>query len=206
MNKEINSINEKEHLLRKLNQVFKDGYRPVRRNEPYNFKLKNGLYVYECVNCLGHVFNLTNQQFNDYDFGPYKMYGKFPLQNQNSSLCFNERMKNTMFDFIKETGLKIEECDPNKPIEDFKSWKIALYFLNTRYHKDFHYIFEESPNIWSSKSGYKPQVDYIQTTNLPDTYINQTDIAPDVYNLYGTYKITNVNADENNPYVKDRML
>lgn len=208
MNQELNPAEQREHLLRKLNQVFKDGYRPARGSESYDVKLKNGLYTYEGVNCLGHIFNLRNKQFDDYDFGPYHMYGRFtnPYFGIGKSIEFEDKTKDIMFDFIKEVGLKIEECDPSKPIEDFKSWKIALYFLNTKYHKDFHYLLEDSPKNWSSKLGYQPHVERIQKETPPLQYHNLIEEYPETYNLYGTYKITNENADENNRYVKNHTI
>lgn len=101
--------------------------------------------------------------------------------------------------------LKIEECDPSKPIKDFKSWKIALYFLNTKYDKDFHYLLEESPQNWSSKLGFEPYVEYIHNTTPPLHYKNLVEKDSDAYEFFGAYKITNVNADANNRYVKDRI-
>ncbi len=54
------------YLLKKLRQVFRDGYRPVRGDEPYGVALDNGTTANNMVNCLGHTFNLRNRQFNDY--------------------------------------------------------------------------------------------------------------------------------------------
>ena len=191
-----------QHLLRKLNQVFKDGYRPARGDESYNVMLDNGVKAYSMVNCLGHIFNLRNQQFNDYQFAPYRMYGAF------DNIVFNSHKKASkrMFDFIKAVGLQIEACDPNQPITDFKSWKIALYFENKPDYHDFHYLLEEAPNQWSSKLGFRPHVDHIQAVTPPQMVYNQIITDTTNYELYGTYKITNPNANENNRYVQDRML
>ena len=187
-----------EHLLSKLRQVFKDGYRPARGTESYNVKLANDVKAYTMVNCLGHIFNLQNQQFNDYKFKPYKMFGYFPRLGLNS----NDKAADRMFDFIKETGLQIEECAPDKPIEDFKSWKIALYFEDNKWHRDFHYLLEDAPQRWSSKVGFKPYVEHIYETMPPLMYHNLVDTYPVNYQFYGTYKITNPNADTNNRYLK----
>lgn len=194
---------ERKHLLRKLYKVFKDGYRPARGNEYYNVKLDNGVKAYEQVNCLGHVFNLRNQQFNDYKIKPYKMFGYFSGLRASR---FKEDATEQMFDFIKETGLKIEECDPKKTITDFKSWKVALYFHDTPWHKDFHFLLEDAPRNWSSKLGFEPYVEHNYELVPPKIYRNLVDNNPDPYEFYGTYKITNPNADENNRYVKDRTL
>ena len=198
----MNQEDPTQHLLRKLRQVFKDGYRPARGNESYDVMLNNGAKAYIMVNCLGHIFNLRNQQFNDYQIMPYKMYGTF------DGIGFNKHKKaaKRMLDFIKETGLKVEECDPNKTITDFKSWKIALYFEDSEYRKDFHYLLAETPQLWSSKVGYRPFVEHIYTTTPPSIYRNQIDNDTTPYEFYAAYKITNPNASESNCYVKGHYI
>ena len=193
-------VNGVDHLLGKLRQVFRDGYRPARGAESYNVRLKNGLWAYQQVNCLGHVFNLRNQQFNDYDFKPYRMFGDFvlgPWENKHAWL-------GQMLDFIKDTGLKVEECSPKETITDFKSWKTALYFVRFGYSAgDFHYLLEDMPNQWSSKCGFRDNFEQLNLVTPPLIYKNQIDRSLTDYDFYGTYKITNPNADPNNPYVKD---
>lgn len=194
-------MDDREYLLRKLNQVFKDGYRPARGAESYNVPLKNGLWAYEQVNCLGHIFNLRNQQFNDYQFEPYGMYGNFPSCSPGVS---NRARTGQMLDFIKETGLRVNECDPLEPIKDFRSWKIALYYAPD----DFHYLLEDAPHHWSSKCGTMNYFEQIDRRQPPYKYRYCNLLDPDLktYYLYNTYKITNPYADESNPYVKDRNI
>lgn len=193
-------VNGREHLLSKLRQVFRDGYRPARGAESYKVLLKNGLWAYEQVNCLGHIFNLRNQQFNDYQFKPYHMYGDFP----KSPWANNRAWAGQMLDFIKETGLRVNECDPMEPIKDFRSWKMALYFSHDN---DFHYLLEDAPQKWSSKCGMANYFEQIDRRKAPHKYryCNLPDPDLDTYYLYNTYKITNPHADENNRYVKDRI-
>lgn len=230
---------EKEYILGKLHQIFKDGYRPMRGDESYNTFLKNGSQVYDLVNCFGHTFNLRNQQFEDYNIKPYRLYGRF--SDYEDSVYFENKTAQSIFDFIKETGLKIEECKPDDKITDFRSWKIALYFYNNWNHKDFHFLLEEKPKKWSSKLGFHPYVEHVNEDILPhkflikdknskgisrkdytkkrhciiehncklvppSRYSNMVEEDPYIYEFYGTYKITNINADENNRYVKDRIL
>ena len=192
-------VSGREHLLGKLRQVFRDGYRPARGAESYNTLLKNGLWAYEQVNCLGHVFNLRNQQFNDYQIKPYVMYGHFPRRQCSS----NRAWAGEMLDFIKETGLRVNECDPMEPITDFRSWKMALYFSPN----DFHYLLEDAPQHWSSKCGVANYFEQIDRRKAPHKYryCNLPGPEFDTYHLYNTYKITNPHADENNRYVKDRV-
>ncbi len=187
-----------QHIISKLYQIFQDGYRPARGFEPYNFQLDNKRKVSKLVNCFGHVLNLRNAQFNDYKIGPYQIYGYFP----NICSDTDQQAAQRMFDFLKEIGLKIEECAPDKTIEDFRSWKIALYFENTnRLHKDFHFILEESPDLWSSKLGFSPNIEHLREKNPPEVYQN---LLTDEFNYerYGAFIITNPKADENNPYIK----
>lgn len=193
---------ETQHLLRKLQKIFKDGYRPARGNESYNVKLKNGLPAYGAVNCLGHIFNLRNQQFNDYQIKPYQLYGYFPGLSTSS----NNQAVERIFDFIQETGLKVEECAPNENITNFESWKIALYFVTSKWHKDFHFLLEDTPHNWSSKLGFEPYLEHYQGVIPPLQYRNLVEDFPPAYCFYGTYKLTNPNADENNKYLQDRTI
>ncbi|MCM1404574.1 MAG: hypothetical protein NC133_03715 [Prevotella sp.] len=198
----VDKSEDREHLLRKLYKVFKDGYRPARGNESYGTKLENGMVVSNLVNCLGHVLNLRNQQFDDYQINS-RLFGYF--QGLCLSHNFKEDATKCTFDFIKETGLKVEECAPQRKINDFKSWKIALYLS----HKDFHFFLEEAPREWSGKLGFENYVEHNFKLIPPKVYRNTVEIDPESYEFYGTYKITNPNADENNRYVQgreDRML
>ena len=155
---ETNQKKQTEHVLSKLQQVFHDGYRPARGTEPYDFTLKNECKAYRLVNCFGHMFNLKNQQLNDYQFGPYPIYSAFNEIDKDPDNKASQRM----LDFIKEIGLKVEECAPDKLIDDFKSWKIALYFGKyNNNQKDFHYLLEEAPGLWSSKIGFEPCLEHI---------------------------------------------
>lgn len=187
--------NGREHLLRKLHKVFKDGYRPARGNESYwdhaLFDGRNRTYLIDRVNCFGHIFNLRNQQFKDYGFKPYNLYGRFDKEKLRQPAAFAQ----DLLDFIKETGLRVTECDPKEPINDFKSWKVALYFAPTI---DFHFFLEDAPQKWSGKLGCSGPVTW--QTKLPLKHnFKQYD-----YDFYNTYKITNPHADETNRYIQDR--
>lgn len=196
LNREVREA--REYMLRKLYQIFQDGYRPARGRESYNVMLDNGLPAYDQVNCFGHIFNLRNQQFNDYQFLPERRYGRFPRAPWDD----NRAWANKMLDFIREVGLRVTECDPTRPLNDFKSWKIALYFSA----KDFHYLLEDTPQNWSSKYGFSNYLGHINRPRAPHKYrhcIITPNQQTDTYYLHGTYQITNPHADENNRYVKD---
>ena len=186
-----------ERLLTRLRKVFKDGYRPARGPQTYSTVIDHYTEAFNVVNCLGHALNLTNEQLSDYHIIPYKMFGRFPEIAKDSNRVASGRL----LDFIKAIGLKIEPCDPNKPINDFKSWKVALYFENNCWwHKDFHFLLEEAPYVWSSKIGFTSYMENLYTKQLPYFYENATRDGY-IYDFYETYKITNPNADENNPYI-----
>ena len=188
-----------EKLLTTLQAVFRDGYRPARGAEPYNVTLNNGVRLYSMVNCFGHIFNLRNAQFNDYHFDSFPMYGNFPGMFYDPQ----DKALGRMMDFVRATGLQIEECDPKQPIEDFKSWKVALYFEDHPHKRDFHYLLEEQPCLWSSKIGFEPCVEHIMRNQPPKSYRNIVDSDAALYDFYGTYKITNPHADAQNRYLKD---
>ena len=193
-----------QYLLRKLNQVFKDGYRPARGNESYCYRLNNGDYVSDMVNCFGHVFNLRNQQFNDYQIAPAieKWEHRYFTGFFNHGSTNHERAQ-LMLDFIRETGLKVTECDPAEPVTDFKSWKMALYFADN----DMHCFLEDAPHQWSEKLGFNTRVNHHHFATPPRLHKFTIGWGCETdYDLYNTYKITNPYADESNPYVKDRNI
>lgn len=195
-----------KYILKILNRIYKDGYRPARNKESYNVKLKNGLEAGCMINCMGHVFNLRNKQFDDYKIKPYdatEFFGEYftePYFMDFLKYNNNEKDAQLMLDFIKETGLKVVECAPDEIIKDFKSWKIALYFSKG----DFHYLIEDFPGCWSGKVGDTNIVEHFNGLTAPKEY--HCNNANSTYKLYASYKITNENANENNKYVKDRIL
>lgn len=193
-----------EYLLRKLNQVFKDGYRPARGKESYGFVLRNGAFAGDMANCFGHIFNLRNQQFDDYQIEPpLNKWGVRYYTGFFNNSDTNQARAALMLDFIRATGLQVTESAPAEPITDFKSWKMALYFNNF----DFHCFLEDAPHQWSEKNGSNIRVNRYNFATPPRLHKLAIGWAYQLdYDLYNTYKITNPYADENNRYVKDRVL
>ena len=197
-----------KRLLTKLRAVFKDGYRPARGFEPYNEQLKMGLQISDFVNCFGHTLNLRNAQLYAYQILPDLLYSNFPSIDRVS----NGEAAHYFLDFLREIGLKVQPCDPGEPINDFKSWKIAMYYDNGVLNgRDFHFLLHESPQLWSSKVGFTPYVEHIVSTTPPTEYHPESvPESPIFYELHDTYKITNPNADPNNRYVQnyhpDRLI
>lgn len=187
-------------LIENMTQVFKDGYRPARGNQTYNYILKNDVKLYSMVNCFGHVFNLRNEQFDDYHFEAFPLFGNFKGMFYEPQ----DKAAQNMLEFIRAVGLKVEECDPRKPIEDFKSWKATVYFEDHPIKRDFHWLLEEKTGLWSSKIGFEACLENIQQITPPKSYRNLVDTdEPTIYNYYATYKITNPNANANNRYLKN---
>ena len=154
-----------EYLIKKLYKIFKDGYRPARGGEPYDFFYKEtaiGLYT----NCLGHaMFNLTNAQFADYDIRPPRYitenyYCGFIDSIDDLDYDYNadkylldvEKIFGEIETFVRETGLKIEECSETFAPEDFNSWKVACYLSEGL--ADYHFMLQEQNGVWSSKNGF----------------------------------------------------
>lgn len=190
-----------EHAVKKLHKVFiEDHYRKARNpKESYDVPLKNGAYAYSIVNCLGHVLNLQNKQFDDYNFKPYPLFGSFPGLSRKPL----ESAAEDIFYFFKQIGLKIEEYDPTQINEDFCSWIAALYFEDNQEHHDFHFILQEYHGLWSSKIGFEPCKEHLCTIVPPERYRNLVDNDAAIYNLFKVIKITNPKADENCRYLKN---
>ena len=101
-----------------------------------------------------------------------------------------------IMDFVKETGLKVEECSPKANNCDFKSWKVALYLCN----RDYHMFIEDFADYWTAKRGFTPSTDKINF--LTPIFTRGNDKDNPVYEYFGTYKLTNPRADENNEFLK----
>ena len=188
---------KKAKLLSHLQDVFRDGYRPARGDESYSVYVGNYVKAFQMVNCLGHVFNLTNKQLEDYDIIPCRLYSYFPGIKEQPQAKREQRL----LDFIQATGLQVQDCAPDKNIKDFNTWKIAMYFENNPYSKDFHFLLEEAPGFWSSKIGYSSYLEHIYTKEPPVKYAPMADNRYQ-YEYRGTYQITNPYASPNNKYLK----
>ena len=196
---------DRDYIIEKLWQVFKDGYVPSRGKESYDYELSNKSgNIYNFTNCLSHAcFNLTNKMFDAYNINPPKFHdcSYFGLMMHPGDT--DGKIAQRILYFIRETGLKVEDCDPNIPVRDFNSWKMALYTANDDYHllleepaRRTARFFRSHRRIWTSKAGYWGDFCKELEGELP------TVMRSGRYYLYNTYKITNENADEDNPFVR----
>ena len=187
--------------LETYRQMIEDGHLvgSTRGTESYSLKLSNGKRVYQVINCLGHALNFRNQQIIDYGLSDYRTFGFFPDLIHKT----NQQQMQDVFDFFREIGLKVEECDQTQSITDYRSSKIACYTSDIdERHSDLHFFLEEAPHIWSGKIGFGPYIEFFRTDKLPIRYQNPTAKSKIIYDYVGTYRITNPKADMNNVYVK----
>lgn len=189
--------NTSNYIAGVLWQIFRDGYRPSRKAQSYNVILKNGVAAYKLFNCVGHAcFNLTNQQFEDYNLKlptfQESYFGSFLSEKSRHATIKN------ILNFISKTGLEVEKCKEDDVIDDFKSWKIALYTA----FDDYHCLIEDEAGSWSGKISYTPDME--QYNLLPKNLMTSRVFSP-IYTFYGTYKVTNIYADPENKYVKEQQ-
>ena len=171
-------MNNKEMILKNLNEIFRKGYVPARGSESYRVHLSNGERASEMVNCLEHAcFNLTNEQLD-----------KCCLNKNDSNFCcdtepsyVNEEYENSLLGLIKSVGLKVNRCKENAVLKE-NQWKVALYFEDSDVFRDFHFMLQEKNNMWSSKQGVLDNVELYDEPPL---------VFKKYYVKYGTYKITN---------------
>lgn len=174
------AMNNKEMLLKNLNEIFRNGYVPARGSESYRVRLSNGKRASELVNCLEHAcFNLTNEQLD-----------KCGLNKNNSGLFgdinlnfikFNRYYEESLLGIIKCVGLKVKRCSEVNSLKN-NQWKVALYFEYSDVFRDFHFMLQEKNGLWSSKLG---DLDTIEIYEEPPLVYKRS------YVKYGTYKITN---------------
>ncbi len=144
-------------------------------------------YAYACdfVNCYGHaVFNLTNKLLGN--VLPAKMFSYFPGIKYDSKSKAEERLMIPP----EQVGLKVIPWSVERSIGP-NEWLVALYFDRDE-SKDFHFLLQEAPNIWSSKLGYTGYVELVYGLQPPKVYRSSLENNP--YDLYGVYKITNQKA------------
>lgn len=176
----------------KLKKVFMLGYCPERKGESYTFVnpySKAGYY--EHINCFAHAcFNLTNQQITENCLDKIDALSFRNLIEDffESDSSIATRLKN----FIRKTGLEIEECSDEEELAE-NQWRVALYFCNGFFFRDFHFILNEKDGCWSSKYGNENVLEFFETR--PDKYIAEK--YNDSYKYYRSYKITNPYAGKN---------
>ncbi len=188
---------KKTDLINNYRQAFKDGYFAARGNETYHQVIGNYIEGYKMVNCLAHALNLRNQQLEDYNIVPTRTYSYFPnIQNDTP-----QQIQDRLVNFFCATGLKVEECDPIKPLKLSGAWKVAYYLENNPYSKDFHFLVEIAPGIWSSKVGYTSYLENLYMKEPPIEYSPKADNRY-LYVRKNCFMLLNPNANPNNPYVQ----
>ncbi len=187
--------------LEKLYMVFKGGYRPSRLLQSYYDVTVDQKFadVSQITNCLAHAFfNLTNDILLDYGF---TKEDKETFRNWQGD-------ESTIFDdvvhFVRDTGLKVEECSKTIILKDPKSWLVHAYFRpedEPWAKKDFHFVLDESPAgksvpFYTHRLGFRNEVMAFQ--GVPEKIFFG-------YTYHATYTVTNPNADFSNKYTKSML-
>ncbi len=172
----------KTSTVLKLNLIFRDGYCPSRGYREYDTKVK-GWDSGSLVNCFEHsCFNLTEELLKEYKFGWNDRCSFFDFKNINLKNAENDM--NELINFVKATGLEIENSSLKEKLVQDNQWKIAVYFNVVA--DDIHLMKQEKDGSWSSKMGDSRYVDRYPKPAKRYHYN---------YGLYGIFKITN-------PYAK----
>ena len=176
----------------KLKKIFMLGYCPQRSGESYSFvNPYTNINYYKQINCFAHAcFNLTNNQITSNCFEKIDISSFKNLIDDYWET--NESIANKLFDFVKKTGLKIEECSDGEKLEE-NQWKVALYFCDGPFFRDFHFLLKEKDGRWSSKYGNEDVLEFFN--ERPKEFVVEK--YDDHYKFYGTYKITNPYAGKN---------
>lgn len=173
-------MSNEERTILKLYEIVKLGYVPSRGLQHYSKSTAR------LVNCFEHAFyGLTNTQIktagldleDKETFG--NIFSKKPMQDDIQK----------MFYFVRETGLKIEECDYSAVVK-MPEVKVALYFQKNLFREDFHFYREEKSRFgktfWTGKVGFSS---IVQKERDLDMHMNG-------YSYHGCYKISNPNIDK----------
>ena len=180
-------LQEKGGLVKKLGEVFKQGYMPQRGTQTYMYAycFDPEVLMGDIINCFGHAaFNLTNEMIEKLgltmeELEPIWRFG----EKQNQGVTFSDEIEG----FIRQTGLKIEPCGLHTKMKK-NQWKIAYYMRHLSEGIDYHFILQEKDGRWSSKNGQRPKV---------ETFVSDPPkMWKDKYYLCGYYCITN-------PYVNE---
>lgn len=173
-------MNKEERTILKLYKLVRLGYVPSRGLEHYSKSTAR------LVNCFEHAFyGLTNAQIKivGLDLEDKETFGNIfstnPMQDNIQKIFY----------FIRETGLKIEECDYSAVVKKPES-KVALYFQKNLFREDFHFYREEKSRFgktfWTGKAGFSSVV---QKERDLEMHMNG-------YSYRGCYKISNPNIDK----------
>ena len=180
-----------------LKDIFKGGYMPSRGEEPYDRWFFVGSFDHA-------AFNLTNAQLEKVEPMATRING---VRSMEANLCEGfiaeprttgqgwQQTEQNFLDYIKQTGLMVEECKEDAEYNPAYQWKIAYYREIVNFEmKDILFLRQEKENRWSAKVGNR--VEYFC---IPPQHINFSNLFGEKreYSKFKTYIITN-------PYAKKR--
>lgn len=164
-------------------------------------------YVCRCgVGSFDHaVFNLSNEQFeivrpmNERIFGTPAMRSEmgegFIAEPRETGEGWSKTEKNFL-DYIKKSGLMVEECEVDAEYNPAYQWKIAYYRKIVNFEmQDVFFMRQEKDGRWSAKVGNR--VEYFSAPHQHLTYERTLDDQEGQFSKFKTYIITN-------PYAKKR--
>ncbi len=174
-------MNNKESI-KKIKDIFTDGYIPRRGNEEYLSYSKN-------INCFGHAcLNLTNRQINALrEANPsLKIFDIAGLGNVDDDNYWEE----CLYAFIKMVGLEIKPIKTEKIKLAKNQWLIALYDAAI---DSYHFARKEFDGSWTAKESFTSTIS--RFNKLPRRYINPNPNDPYENILNKLYVITNPYAE-----------
>ena len=179
-------MTHKKRVILKLKEIVASGYLPSRGLEPYQGMTRYHQKIDQLANCFEHaIFNLTNEQFDDYEF--LEREGDVFGSLSSNILVPKIVTEAEACEFVRKTGLKMDECELNPKLKE-NQWLVAMYFEEDPIiGRDFHFIRKEKNGLWTGKRGYTDK-------------IQKFDEMPyNIYELefYKTFKVTN-------PFVKEK--
>ena len=146
-------------IVSKLKDIFREGYTPNRGKEKYLLDCINGTPMVKMANCFVHAcFNLKNSHYWDYCITAQEAKQMKYFYNQGDD---DETVQRKLMAFVKKTGLLIKPCSQETVLKE-NQWKIGLYFTNLSFVNDYHFLLQEKDGCWSGKRGLTKTVDFFE--------------------------------------------
>ncbi len=146
----------RDGIIKKLNEIFRQGYTPSRGKEEYSVDCIDNIPIARLANCFVHAcFNLKNDHYWDYYITSREAKQMKCFYNESDD---DELVQKKLITFVKRTGLLIKPCDQNLVVRE-NQWKVGLYFSNWSCLSDYHFLLQEKDGTWSGKRGLTKLVD-----------------------------------------------
>ena len=153
-------------IAKQLHIVYQQCYPPIRELGELRYYSKEAAQI---SNCLEHaVFNFSDEMlgwlFEKFGENMPKFWSNFSGLASVIDKKPQQQLNDTtpqIVERIRNTGLKVEECDIDAKPEEGQ-WKVAYYFNlcdeKGQFIPDFHFFRQEADGRWSSKLGRSMQI------------------------------------------------